>query len=225
MPVTGDNPPIGLTRCSSRRAGLGRHAPQVLTDINTDQAASPPSSLHQSPALPAVQPAPEAPAEVGAREALLDRVMGPARFFKPSERLRRGRKPADRLALVARDGGRLVGTVRLWHVRAGAVPALLLGPLAVDHTAQGDGIGAALMRLAIARASMIGHASIILVGDPEYYERFGFSAGLTTGLVMPAPVERRRFLGLELIPDGLAATSGLVSTSGEAAQEPALLAA
>src|SRR5438045_1746808 len=116
----------------------------------------------------------EAPAEAGAREALLDRVMGRERVLKPSERLRRGREPARGLALVARDGGELVGSVRLWHVDAGGKPALLLGPLAVDPSVQGEGVGASLMRLAIARAGMIGHRGIILVGDPEYYDRFGF---------------------------------------------------
>ena len=123
--------------------------------------------------------------------------------------------PADGLALVARDGGKLVGTVRLWHVTAGDAPALLLGPLAVDNAAQSEGVGSGLMRLAVARASMIGHTGIILVGDPEYYERFGFSADRTSGLVMPAPVERRRFLGLELKAHGLANGIGLVTATGE----------
>jgi predicted N-acetyltransferase YhbS len=167
----------------------------------------------------------EAPADAGAREALLDRIMGRERHFKPSERLRRGRKAADGLALVARAGGRLVGTVRLWHVQAGTAPALLLGPLAVDATAQGDGVGANLMRLAIARAAALGHNGIILVGDPEYYARFGFAAELTDGLVMPAPVERRRFLGLELKPAALVAASGLLVAAGEPVVEAALLAA
>ena len=72
----------------------------------------------------------EAPAEAGAREALLDRAMGAGRKRKPSERLRAGRLPAEGLSLVARDAGKLVGTVRLWHVKAGDRPALLLGPLA-----------------------------------------------------------------------------------------------
>ena len=156
----------------------------------------------------------EAPAEAGAREALLDSVMGPARVLKPSERLRAGREPARGLALVARDGDKLVGSVRLWHVRAGGKPALLLGPLAVDPAAQGEGVGAGLMRLAIARAGMFGHDGIILVGDPEYYERFGFSAALTSGLLMPAPVERRRFLGLELAPKALAGTGGVIVPAG-----------
>ena len=166
----------------------------------------------------------EAPAEAGAREALLDRVMGPARVLKPSERLRSGREPARGLALVARDGGKLVGSVRLWHVKAGGKPALLLGPLAVDPAAQGEGVGAGLMRLAIARAGMIGHDGIILVGDPEYYERFGFTADATGGLLMPAPVERRRFLGLELAPKALAGTRGLIVPAGPLAP-PARLAA
>ncbi len=159
----------------------------------------------------------ERPADTVAREALLDRVMGRERAFKPSERLRRGRRPADGLALVARDAaGGLVGTVRLWHVKAGDAAALLLGPLAVDAAMQGEGVGAGLMRLAIARANMIGHAGIILVGDPDYYARFGFSAAPTGGLVMPAPVERRRFLGLELKAQALAGASGRVVATGDA---------
>ena len=168
----------------------------------------------------------ERPADTFAREALLDRVMGRARLLKPSERLRRGRKPARGLALVARDAtGGLVGTVRLWNVMAGGTPALLLGPLAVDTTAQSEGVGSGLMRLAIARAGMIGHAGIILVGDPEYYERFGFSAEPTSGLVMPAPVDRRRFLGLELAPATLAGTSGPIVATGEPVQEHLQVAA
>ncbi|HVY19067.1 MAG TPA: N-acetyltransferase [Bauldia sp.] len=157
----------------------------------------------------------EAPAEAGAREVLLDRVMGRARVLKPSEKLRAGREPARGLALVARDQGKLVGSVRLWHVDAGGRPALLLGPLAVDQAAQGDGVGANLMRLAIARAKMIGHKGIILVGDPEYYARFGFTADKTTGLLMPGPVDRRRFLGLELDHSALAGASGRIIATGE----------
>ncbi len=157
----------------------------------------------------------ETPADALARESLLDRVMGRARVLKPSEQLRRGRLPAHGLSLVARDGGKLVGTVRLWNVAAGGRPALLLGPLAVDTTVQGDGVGSALMKLAIARASENGHEGIVLVGDPEYYERFGFVADHTGGLVMPAPVERRRFLGLELALGTLGQASGIIVATGE----------
>ena len=58
-----------------------------------------------------------------AREALLDEAFGPARFAKTSQRLRDGRLPAEGLALVARDRGELVGTVRCWtSAPAAALP-------------------------------------------------------------------------------------------------------
>jgi predicted N-acetyltransferase YhbS len=156
----------------------------------------------------------EAPAEAGAREALLDRAMGVGRKRKPSERLRAGRLPAQGLSFVARAGGRLVGTVRLWHVRAGDRPALLLGPLAVDPEFHGFGIGTELMETALHGAEDAGHDAVILVGDPEYYARFGFAADRTGGLLMPGRVERRRFLARELTPGVLNNAYGRVAPTG-----------
>jgi predicted N-acetyltransferase YhbS len=163
----------------------------------------------------------ELPSDVDAREALLDAAFGPARFLKASERIRTGRVPADGLALVAEDDGRLVGTVRLWDVAAGGRPALLLGPLAVDAALRGTGIGAALMRLSLARADAAGHGAVILVGDPEYYDRFGFSAAPTTGLAMPGPTERRRFLAREAVSGHLAGAVGRVVPTGRLVGVPA----
>ena len=152
--------------------------------------------------------------DIMAREALLDRAMGTDRVLKPSERLREGRLPAAGLSLVARDGDRLVGSLRLWHVAAGGVPALLLGPLAIDPALQGRGVGRGLMQVALNRVALTGHKAVILVGDPEYYERFGFTRSLTSGLVMPGPVDRRRFLGIDLAGGGLAGAEGLVVATG-----------
>jgi predicted N-acetyltransferase YhbS len=164
----------------------------------------------------------ERAADVPAREALLHAALGPARTLKSSERLRTGRLPAEGLALVAEDGaGRLVGTVRLWNVSAGGRPALLLGPLAVDEICRGAGVGAGLMRLALARAEAAGHAAVILVGDPEYYARFGFSGETTTGLVMPGPTERRRFLAHEFVAGALDGAEGRVTATGRRAAVPA----
>lgn len=163
----------------------------------------------------------ETPADVVMREALLDRAMGPDRRKKSSEALRRGRLPAEGLALVARDAqGHVIGTVRLWNVEAGvtregmAVDALLLGPLAVDSAHEGEGIGGALMRAAITEAASRGHGAILLVGDAPYYERFGFSAGKTQHLVMPGPFARERFLALELKSDWLEGAAGMLTASG-----------
>jgi predicted N-acetyltransferase YhbS len=90
---------------------------------------------------------------------------------------------------------------------------------------QGEGVGASLVQLAIARARDLGHGGIVLVGDPEYYARFGFTAAPTGGLVMPAPVERRRFLGLELAPHGLADAAGVIVAAGDPVALPERLAA
>lgn len=156
----------------------------------------------------------EAEGDVLAREALLDRAMGPGRRRKSSEKLRRGRLPSVGLAFVARDAaGQLVGSVRLWDIAAGGKPMLLLGPLAVDAASEGMGIGSALMRHAVIRAKELGHGAIVLVGDAPYYQRFGFSAGKTGGLIMPGPVERRRLLGLELV-EGYLETTGLLVATG-----------
>jgi predicted N-acetyltransferase YhbS len=121
----------------------------------------------------------ETSVDVPAREALLDRAMGPKRRKKSSEKLRRGRRPSEGLAFVARDAaGTVVGTVRLWDVVLGESggAALLLGPLAVCPSQKSAGIGSALMRHAIGEARRLGHRAILLVGDASYYGRFGFSA-------------------------------------------------
>ncbi|EAS50532.1 possible acetyltransferase (GNAT family) [Aurantimonas manganoxydans SI85-9A1] len=162
----------------------------------------------------------EQPHQIDAREALLDRAMGPGRTRKSSEAIRQGRLPAEGLAFSATAGdGSLMGTVRLWNIEAGArdgspVPALLLGPLAVDPQLAGTGIGAALMRHAIAEAARLGHDAIVLVGDPEYYARFGFCADATAALAMPGPFESRRLLALELAPDHLRGASGIIAPAG-----------
>lgn len=161
--------------------------------------------------------------DVFAREALLDRCFGAERFAKASERLREGRLPAPGLSFVATDGGRLVGTLRLWQVSAGpGRPALLLGPLAIAPQSQGLGIGAALMRHAIDAAERRGHAAILLVGDAPYYGRFGFSADATRGLRLPGAYAPERFLARELAPGALARARGLVTATGRLAQPSAL---
>lgn len=167
--------------------------------------------------LPAFVIEAERPADKAAREALLDRAMGPGRKRKSSEALRRGRLPAEGLALVARSAdGAVLGTVRLWNVTlgAGGRPALLLGPLAVEPSVKSAGIGSALMRQAIAEARDLGHGAILLVGDEPYYGRFGFSAERTGELAMPGPYERHRLLALELAHGALDGACGTITASG-----------
>jgi predicted N-acetyltransferase YhbS len=167
----------------------------------------------------------ESALDIPAREVLLDRAL-PGRRLKTCERLRRGRSPADGLAFSALEGARLVGSVRLWEVEAGSAgAALLLGPIGVLPECQGRGIGGRLMDRALADAATLGHRAVILVGDAPYYERFGFSAAPTRHLLLPGPVERDRFLALELVPDALAGAAGMVAARDAGGWDRALIPA
>ena len=154
--------------------------------------------------------------DFAAREVLLNRAFGVKRSRKTSEKLRAGRLPAEGLAFSAvNEKGKLIGTVRLWNVIAGSAgPALLLGPLAVDDKARGQGVGASLMQHALAACAKLGHGAVLLVGDAPYYSRFGFAESMARSLHLPGPVERARFLGLELVEGALDGAEGLVAASG-----------
>lgn len=182
-----------------------------------------PSTTFQPETLPAfVGIRQETSSDVIAREALLDSAMGPGRTLKASEAIRRGRLAAEGLSFSAVDGeGTLLGTVRLWNINAGnrgdcdvGIPALLLGPLAVAPQLKGAGIGGALMRHAVAAAGHLGHTAMLLVGDIDYYARFGFSAALTGDLAMPGPFDPARLLALELKSGSLDRAKGLVAPTG-----------
>lgn len=154
--------------------------------------------------------------DVAAREALLDVCFGEGRDARTCQRLRDGRLPAEGLAFSAVIRGKLVGTVRLWHVAAGGRAALVLGPLAVDPSCQKLGIGAALMQHAIDAARRLGHGAIILLGDAPYYERFGFLGAKAADLQLPGSFERERLLGLELTEGALDGAWGMIAPTGKA---------
>jgi predicted N-acetyltransferase YhbS len=162
-------------------------------------------------------------ADIPAREALLDAAFGAGRFAKAAERLREGRVPAEGMAFVAVEDGRVVGTVRLWHVSAGrGRPALLLGPLAVGSEARNRGIGSALMRRALRQAHRQGFGAVLLVGDAPFYGRFGFSAEKAAGLWLPGPYEQHRLLGCELVAGSLNDAKGLIAQGSRPRRKPKL---
>jgi predicted N-acetyltransferase YhbS len=159
----------------------------------------------------------EQASDVVAREALLDACFGENRHLRTCQRLRDGRAPAEGLAFSVMAEGRLVGTLRLWHVSAGGIPALMLGPLAVEASSRKLGVGTALMDHALAAATTRGHRAVILLGDAPYYARFGFSPEKMAELSLPGPFERNRLLGLEPAAGALDGARGMIVPTGAAA--------
>ena len=150
----------------------------------------------------------ETDADIWEVEALFDLCFAPGREALSSYRLRDGVDPVADLSLVARDElGVLAGAVRFWPVRVGEAPALLLGPIAVHPTRQGEGLGALLVEESLSRAD--GWSRVMLIGDAPYYGRFGFTKLL--GVDMPPPTNPERILGRDITPGGWSGVSGRVT--------------
>jgi putative acetyltransferase len=86
------------------------------------------------------------------------------------------------LSLVAAVDGTVVGHALLTRATIGSEPALALGPIGVQRHVQRSGIGAELMNHAVAQAKSMGASVIVLLGDPEYYSRFGFVMAAELGI-------------------------------------------
>lgn len=131
----------------------------------------------------------ETPADALSVEALVLRAFGPGRFAKTAERLREGAAVAA--GFVARDAGKVVGSVRLWAITVGGQPALFLGPIAVSADCRKAGLGADLVKACLDFAESAGEG-VLLVGDVAYFERFGFATSPDARL--PGPVDQRRVM-------------------------------
>ena len=141
-------------------------------------------------------------------EALFDLAFAPGREALSSYRLRDPKNPVGDLCLVARDpDGVVAGAIRYWQVSVQGFDALLLGPIAVHPTRQGEGLGGILIEESLARAA--DWDRVILIGDAPYYGRFGFSR--LEGVVMPPPTNPERVLGRALTPGAWDGVSGDVT--------------
>lgn len=145
-----------------------------------------------SPVLSRFAVAPERREDQASVDALVMAAFGPGRFAKTAERLREGSLPVA--GFVGHEGGRVIGSVRLWPIIVGQTGALFLGPIAVDADRRSAGVGAELVEACIDHAKMAGTGGVLLVGDHAYFDRFGFRPA--PEVVLPGPVDRRRILWL-----------------------------
>ncbi|HEX8445530.1 MAG TPA: N-acetyltransferase [Sphingomonas sp.] len=147
-------------------------------------------------------------------ERLLDAAFGVDRHARTAYRLRAGVDWIADLSFAALAGDVLVGSVQCWPIAlttpgGETVPLTLLGPVAVDPARQHAGIGQRLTRAAIAAIRAHAAPPPLLIGDPEYYGRFGFVAAPTAGWDLPGPFEPHRLLLLPT-PGRVLPTAGMV---------------
>ncbi|KLE35200.1 GNAT family N-acetyltransferase [Aurantiacibacter luteus] len=133
-------------------------------------------------------------------EALLDRAFGPDRRARTSYKVRESVDWLPALSFAVLDeGDMLAGTIQVWPVALTDAegrrhPMLMVGPVAVVPERQGEGFGHALMAAMQSAIDKSAALPQVLVGDPEYYARFGFTAAPTQGWQLPGPFERHRLM-------------------------------
>ena len=115
------------------------------------------------------------------------------------------------ISLVAKDGAQVVGHVMLSRMQVEGdgrgYRALGLGPVAVIPELQGRGVGSALIEEAMCVAEQRGEEIVFLLGEPDYYRRFGFSleAAATFASAYAGPYFMAKSFGSPLPASGTAA--------------------
>jgi putative acetyltransferase len=142
----------------------------------------------------------ESPDDRSAVREVVVEAFGGAQESELIEDLRRNGSLA--VSLVAEIDGRVCGHVALSHLKSPS-RTLALAPLAVANTSRRQGVGAALIRRAIDIAKLEGSEMILVLGDPAYYRRFGFTA--EAAAPFPSPYAGAHFMALKLADVEIAA--------------------
>lgn len=152
----------------------------------------------------------ELPLHAACIENISAEAFGPGRFARAAARVREMAPHAPDLSFVACLHGQVIGSVRQTPVLIGAMPALMLGPLAVRPAYKGMGVGKALMRMAADAARDAAEQFIFLVGDRAYYMPLGYVPTVPGSILMPGPVDPARVLVLPLGSTPAALPAGVV---------------
>lgn len=126
-------------------------------------------------------------------ENLLDDAFGIDRRQRTAYRLRSDMPLIDHLSFAVVDDDVVVGSIQCWPVSVADSQLILVGPVAVSSQRQNQGIGHLLMQATLAAARPT-DPPMVMIGDPEYYYRFGFVADATGGWTLPGPWEVHRLL-------------------------------
>ena len=154
-------------------------------------------------------------------EGLLDppaiRVLYRTIFGRENESELVDRLRADGLhlaSLVAVDGAEVIGHALFSELRidtqSGPMKGVALAPMGVLAARQKSGIGGELIKEGFQICREKGRAAVLVLGDPEYYSRFGFHSDLAKRLKSPYSDAGRHWMAAELVPGALRDVFGLV---------------
>lgn len=153
----------------------------------------------------------EGAADVARTFEVVERAFGSRLEADLVDALRRSARP--QVSLVAESDDGVVGHVFFSPVSVDserpAPPAAQLSPVAVLPAAQRRGVGSALVRAGLERCREVGWAAVFLVGNPDYYRRFGFELAGPQGFSYPGPHDPYLQL-LELSPGALSGVGGRI---------------
>jgi putative acetyltransferase len=165
---------------------------------------------------PTITVRPEQPEDIPAIHTLVFDAFGRDDEANLVDLLRASEGYLPELSLVAIDGKSVVGHIMITTLAIASdagepIPTTILSPLAVSPARQRQGIGDALARAAIDQTRAAGHTSMILIGHPTYYPRFGFQPASTWGIRLSFPIPDEVFMAIELVPGALASAAGVVT--------------
>jgi predicted N-acetyltransferase YhbS len=142
-------------------------------------------------------------------EDLLDAAFGTDRHSRTAYRLREGSTVIAPLSFSLVENAQLIASIQCWPVKIGDQNLILVGPVAVNPAHQSAGHGKHLMLTMLEAAAQMGNPAMVMIGDPEYYGRFGFSAAETGRWALPGPWEPHRLLARNAGGHALPATGML----------------
>lgn len=165
---------------------------------------------------------PETPADTSAITRVNDQAFGQPNEGKLIENLRRSENFIGALSLVAESEGKVVGHILFTKIKivheSGQADSLALAPMSVLPAHQNQNIGSQLVKEGLKRATDLGYRSVIVLGHPAFYPRFGFQPASKWHIRCPFAVPDNVFMGLALVPGGLDGVQGMVEY-GKAFQE------
>jgi putative acetyltransferase len=161
----------------------------------------------------------EKPGDYLAVKKVHDQAFGQPNEGLLVEKLRLNPDFIPALSLVAEMDGSIIGHILFFPIKvkgpAASYDALALAPMAVLPDLQKKGMGGQLITKGLETAQALGFRSVIVVGHPEYYPRFGFVPASRWGIQAPFDLPDEVFMAKELVADGLKEVSGMVAYPGE----------